>query len=310
MKKIILFLIIINTFTLNAQSQKKRKKINVVVPQRHIYLNSGSRASFFGGRSRVVIPVELPPNTVQWYYSFSTSPNKSGTQTLNLGLQLSTLLISPTPLGNAISENIEIPSGSGSADIILLDKENSNLFEKKVDLEGVRYNYNKEYSVHNTRQALVTVSNLDSGTIYLGLRNPNGIDGVSISIEVVAITEEYIQPNDKEEQAHNLGVLGRKSFEREDYDKCIKQSKKAIKLDPTLAFVRFNMALTYLIQGHSDLATDEYTKAMVLAKKTGSAKEVLNGAISDLNIFMDKIPDKAEAKSLLEILETAVKTFP
>jgi hypothetical protein len=43
-----------------------------VVSLTEFYINSGSNSTFKGGKSRVTFPVLLPPNTVQWYYEFST----------------------------------------------------------------------------------------------------------------------------------------------------------------------------------------------------------------------------------------------
>lgn len=47
----------------------------VVSPSKY-YINSGSNANFKGGNSRVIVPVDLPEGTTEWYWNNpKTSPN-------------------------------------------------------------------------------------------------------------------------------------------------------------------------------------------------------------------------------------------
>lgn len=185
--RIILFLL---TFSFTSKSFGQQyineKKIITVVPQREIYLNGGARASV-GGKSRMIIPIQLPPKTVSWYYSFSTSPGESGTKNLNLLAQLtSSLLINPSGITNAALDGIEIPLGSASVDVYLLDGNNTNAFEAKLDNDGRTFQYYRDGSTVNTRQAVMPIYNKTNGPYYLGLKNPSTFDGIKITIEVVA----------------------------------------------------------------------------------------------------------------------------
>ena len=47
-----------------------------ILPTSKYYINSGSNATFKGGKSRIAIPVSLPRNTVEWCYQFSASRSK------------------------------------------------------------------------------------------------------------------------------------------------------------------------------------------------------------------------------------------
>lgn len=291
-----------------SQTLKTKQKVVTIVSQRSIALNGGARASL-GGKSRVIIPVTLPPNTKSWHYSFSTSPGESGAMLLNLTAQLSSLLVDPSGLSAKVLENLEVPSGSAAIDVNVLDKDNVKPFEEKADLNGGSYKLYTDLSVSNHKQAVITINSLTEGTYYLGLRNPSTFDGVNVIIEVVAITEEYVTRTAKEEQAVSNGDLGWKAFERGDYDRCLNLSKKALKQDPTLGYVYFNLALTYLIKGKSDLATSEYTKAISVAKKSIIPKQTLEGAINDLKQYISKISDQGVAKDILYLLEMEFKKY-
>ena len=96
MKVLFTVTILAITSTLSySQYTKTERTSKTIVQQRSFYLNGGLRASA-GGKSRVVIPFDLPKNTIEWYYSFSTSEGTSGTKNLNLAIQLSSYLVDQT----------------------------------------------------------------------------------------------------------------------------------------------------------------------------------------------------------------------
>lgn len=82
-------------FSQEFETVRETKKL---IDSRDIYLNGGMRAEF-GGKSRTSIKVDLPPNTVEWYYSFTTTEGGNGTENLNLAIQLSRILVDPSGLG-------------------------------------------------------------------------------------------------------------------------------------------------------------------------------------------------------------------
>lgn len=291
-----------------SQTIVKSKIVSPVIQQRLIALNGGARSSV-GGKSRVPLKIDLPVNTLSWYYSFSTAPGMSGTANLNLAVQLATLAMDPTFTSSSMIDAIKVPVGSGSIDAYLLDQNNADLFMSKVDNDGGQFQYFREGSILNTKQGVVEIDEIRTGTVYLGLKNPSTFDGINVTIEVVAI-QEIVQPlTDEQIQALALGGLAWKAFEREDYVKCLELSAKALAIDNTLGFVHFNIALSYLITGKTDYATEEYAKAIAITKKTSVAKETFEGAINDLKKYMEKFPSRADAMDILSILEGEAKSY-
>lgn len=191
MRIILLELLFLVAFSASAQNYKDQNRVETIIAQRSIYLNGGARASL-GGKSRVSIPIQLPPNTVRWYYSFSTSLGESGTDNLNLLMQLSSMVVAPAGITRTALSNIQIPSGSASIDVYLMTQANSEAFLRKIDNDGGTFYYYKYASVFNTRQALVPVNFNPRQTLYLGLKNPSTMDGINITIEVVAEISEKV----------------------------------------------------------------------------------------------------------------------
>ncbi len=191
MKTLLSFIIVLTGYLSFGQYTKTERTTKIIVEQRSIYLSGGARASV-GGKSRVVIPFDLPKNTVEWFYSFSTSDGTSGTKNLNLALQLSTLLVDQTGTTASLMNQVKVPSGSSSIDIYLLNSENQTAFEEKWDNNGGNFYFISEGTVKNTKQAVVKVDDIKSGRWYLGLKNPSSLDGVNIFVEITAIVENDV----------------------------------------------------------------------------------------------------------------------
>lgn len=149
------------------------------------YINSGSNATFLGGKSRITFPVTLPPNTQQWYYAFSASREKSDIEkvkgTFSLIGQL-TALVDQTQLLNAGTAMLTNPPGGNVCDVYLLDFENSRLFEAKS-----AYNYFLNGTRENIKSGIVKMSGTGGQTYYIGIKNPDNTYGIQVAIEVVAI---------------------------------------------------------------------------------------------------------------------------
>ena len=156
MKTLTSIILAITTTLSFGQYTKIERSTKTIVEQRSIYLNGGTRASV-GGKSRVVIPFDLPQNTVEWYYSFSTDAGISGTKNLNLAIQLSTLLVDQTGTTASLMNQVKVPSGSSSIDVYLLNSENQTAFEEKWDNNGGSIDFISEGTVKNTKQAVVMV---------------------------------------------------------------------------------------------------------------------------------------------------------
>ncbi|MBI1183487.1 hypothetical protein GC194_04415 [bacterium] len=172
--------------------EKKYITKSVQAPQ-YFYINSGSNSLFKGGSSRITIPVELPAGTVEWYYTFSADRDeqqiKKTTGGLNLVGELTSALDQTGSLGFALSM-LTTPPGGNVCDIYLLDFNNSRMFEQKVDNNGGTFYYKTIGSRQNIKSGVVKITDLNSGIFYIGIKNPDRLYGINVTIEVAAVILE------------------------------------------------------------------------------------------------------------------------
>ncbi|MFC4231452.1 hypothetical protein ACFOW1_06100 [Parasediminibacterium paludis] len=290
MRKILLLQVLL-FLTCNCFSQNL--KTVTLIEQRAYALNGGAR-SYMGGVSRTTIKIDLPKNTRRWYYSFTTSPGTDGTKLLKLGLQVGAAVASGG-LAAAAASAIDVPSGSGSVDVIVLPTEYRDAFVNKEDSKWRLY---QDVSLQNAKQAVQSIDNNYGNSFYLGLRNPSAMSGINIMIEVVAVVEETTAENDK---GMLYGNLAWKAFERGELDKCVELSKKALTYNPNLCFVKFNIALVHLIQ-EKDEAIDEYVSAIADLKNDSNPKNSLRGALQDIRDYKLKSPRLKNLNDVEELL--------
>lgn len=182
MKKLIsiILLVMIIVFTASAQQH-----VESIMQNENYQLNGGMRASI-GGRSRTVIPIQIPQGCIQIVYSVVAQRTSDATQDINLALQLTDLLGSYASVLSAAG-HVRLPRGTETVDAFILSRPNySSYFEAKQDNV---WSYLRDYSRQACQSCTVTipVNGISGGTLYLGLRNPSEIDGVNITLDVVAI---------------------------------------------------------------------------------------------------------------------------
>jgi hypothetical protein len=180
------------------QQQKTLKTITIISTTKK--LNGGARAMFgggFGAASRVEIPVTLPPNTVDWYYSFSTTDAGSGglASGLKLAIQIGNIVSNISTAGiagvitNGLSQSavqsLQVPNGSMPINAYLLDYQNVTPFLNKQQFAR----FENESSERAT-QSVVRINSIKQGRYYIGLQNISSTSAVNIHIEVVAIVAE------------------------------------------------------------------------------------------------------------------------
>jgi tetratricopeptide (TPR) repeat protein len=273
-----------------------------IIESRRIYLASGSR-SLFEGTSRTFLKIDLPPNTVKWYYSFSTSEGISGTQNINLFIQLAGLLNDPSGITSGLISKLKVPKGVASADIFLCDRPNIDLFLEKA----YSFNYTMEGSVQNHKQAVVEIDDITTGTVFLGLRNPSVLDGIIISIEVVAITDEIIadfnrELEDRKNKAISYGNLGWIEFENGNYRKCIRYCNKS-NVKYTLGWVQANKGLALLMIGRQSKARETYVNAITLIKKQPNPNYVFEEIIKDIDNVLKINPNLNGANEVKRLIQ-------
>lgn len=157
------------------------------------YINSGSNASFKGGKSRITIPFVLPNNTIEWYYEVISSRNKedieSVSESMKLIGQLGRLIDKNTGTIGFALDAISKPPGGNVCDVYLLpDYDNASLFERKED------GYWKCYTIATRKNVKSDIIKLkegfQNGSYYLGIKNPDSMYGIHVRVEVVAIIHE------------------------------------------------------------------------------------------------------------------------
>jgi len=188
MKKILFFIsLTIIIFPSFGQQIEKKKRV-VSLAKETLVLNGGVRSAF-GGKSRTAITIDLPPNTLEWYYVFSTSPVGGQNKALNLVPQL-TRLIDPMGVSSLVASAILAPTGSHVCDIYLMDQLNSNSFLQKLDNSGRQISCIESGKTENARQAVIQIKDVRAGRWFLGFKNPSETEGIVVNVEVAAIVEE------------------------------------------------------------------------------------------------------------------------
>jgi hypothetical protein len=163
---------------------EQRKAEQLIAPSRY-FVNSGSNATFEGGKSRLTIPIDLPQNTVEWYYIVSAYRNQADfdrtMKSFDLFGEIVTAIDATGVAGFAISA-LTAPPGGDYCDVVLMDRANADLF-----LEKTSYTYKEEGTRFNIASGLVKMKQNTRGRFYIGLRNPDSTYGEYVAIEAVAV---------------------------------------------------------------------------------------------------------------------------
>lgn len=184
-------------FNTNVTLKRKITPVLLVESENH-FINGGTYAIFAGGKSRVVIPVNLPPNTIEWIYRFSAFRTKEQLEkakgNLSLFKEIGKLTFT-TPGAGAVftlaMDKLTQPPGADYCTIYLLERQYIQPFEAKLEQQ---WRYIQDGSRENLTGGNVKVSCCNSGTFYLGIKNPSANYGINITVDIVALTaiEDYV----------------------------------------------------------------------------------------------------------------------
>jgi hypothetical protein len=184
MKIFILFLLISGEIANSyGQMSNATYKVVPIITKQAFYLNGGAKA-MFGGVSREALQVNLPSNTVEWYYTITTSPNKNQPSNGDLTGQLVKLLVPDIGIATTALSSILVPSGSGACDIYLMT--NANEVNKYVNKQPAGSAIMNDSRI-NFISGIVQVKDFLNGQCFLVMRNPSASQGLNITIEVSAI---------------------------------------------------------------------------------------------------------------------------
>ena len=183
MKYLFLILIFCKSALSFAQSSKPLYKVIPVVTSHSFYLKGGSRA-IVGNSSRQVLPIELPANTVEWYYTITTTNNRKQSQNSDLTVQLDKLLVPELGITSNALSTIAIPVGSGLCDVYVMTNPNEvNKYVNKRPAASFLMNDSRQ----NYISGIIQVKDFLYGSCFLVLRNPSASQGLNVTVEVTAI---------------------------------------------------------------------------------------------------------------------------
>lgn len=163
------------------------------------WVNSTSNETWKGGKSKIVFPINLPPNTLEWYYVFTASRSAEETKAVMNNVDLFgelgnvVLGLSGPVLGLGL-DIITAPPGSNYCDVFLLDQTNSILFQ-----QDQQFRHWVEGSRGNVTSGKIKIANQYGSPLYVGVRNTDSFHGISVGIEIVALTfSEFYSQVDEE----------------------------------------------------------------------------------------------------------------
>jgi hypothetical protein len=183
MKKTLFLILAICSVSFSfAQTSKAIYKV-VPVTSHSFFLKGGSRA-MVGNSSRQVLPIDLPANTVEWYYTVATTQNRKNSLNCDLTSQLDKLLISETGISPNSLSTISVPGGSGLCDVYVMTNPNEvNKYVNKQPAASFLMNDSRQ----NYTSGLIQVKDFLYGSCFLVLRNPSASRGLNVTVEVTAI---------------------------------------------------------------------------------------------------------------------------
>lgn len=202
-----LILLIITVLTVKAQETKL--KLHTIYDKLDFSL---------GARERKDIPIDLPQNTVAWYYVFSTRPNKDG----NVSLKLASSLLNALPFAETkslaqVTDMIATPKGDFPCNVYLTDKKgrDSYLETDIMNAWNIVTPAHWKESLKGFVSGKMCVTSVKSGRVYLCLGNEAFTQGGYASLEVVAlIPDNSVWSGEQIDEAHKkLLEIYYKSYE-------------------------------------------------------------------------------------------------
>jgi hypothetical protein len=191
MNKVLLFaLASLLTITGFSQRYEKRLKAVSLYDEQTFYLNGGTRAAF-GGKSRAAYKIELPKNTVTWYYSVTVTQKENNPGPINLLSQL-TRILDQTGVTAVATNAILTPTGSGVCDAYLIGNNYIQSFLAKGE-----FSYDMNNSRENYRNGTIKIDMKPHYVrdFYIGFKNPSLSQGVTINFSAVALVDETVWVN-------------------------------------------------------------------------------------------------------------------
>lgn len=178
-----------NLIEYNTNVLTKYKYEAIDVSKTFQFINSTSNENWKGGTSKVIVPIIIPTESIEWYYSFTASRNeedvKKNMNSVSLLNQLTETLNGINPTTKVLNIGLNIltaPPGADYCDVYLFDNGNAQLF--KADKE---FRYIQEGSRENLKSSTIKLNCCINQPVYLGIRNRDLTHGIHVGVEVVGI---------------------------------------------------------------------------------------------------------------------------
>ncbi len=227
-----IFVFLIQTLVFSQDEKAKYYSVKPVLTPQVFTLNSYSR-TLIGGKNTTSFPLDLPPNTEKWYYTFSTFKKDQQGAPSNLLTEISKLY----------------QNGIYSGIIAVLTKP-TGVYTCNIEItEG---GYKSQGSRDMLTSGTVEVIPRTNYRPYIKLENPNGMEAVQLQIEVVAIVFEK-DKYDSDQLSQSLNNLSSAISDLSEASKKSreeKQSKEKTELD------------NYLKLAHLKMEKEEYDAAI------------------------------------------------
>lgn len=304
------------------------------------YLNNSTRADLGTGDNRACLPVQIPINTVEWYYSFSVSKDSSSAN-LKLYYQLINSF-DPTGISSLAFQAITVPKGQARCNVYVTDYSNGIAFDSNQ-----KSNYFPSASRMNFSHGVVRVKGVSTKELFICFENPAVWKGVTIRVEVDALVkknqelhskktsndidykekkpasaekvidalEELAKSIDKgvqkrkkhkkdQERAKNYWSTGWVFYKSGDFENSIIYTKRALKINKHPGLY-FNLGLSQWSLDQADSSTESYLKGINLIYSFGTKEQairILELAIKDIKMGMEKFNYFTESPPALELL--------
>ena len=161
----------------NAQESRQDYMVVPIVSQQSIYLQSSTTKT-----GREVLQINLPANTVEWYYTVTTKTGRGQFSNSDLTGQL--VKIVDPDRGITYKPSVYVPAGTGVCDVYLMT--NPHEVKKYVNKRPAASFLMNDSREHYVSGAVMVKDFLD-GSCFLIFRNPGSSRGVHVNIEVTAI---------------------------------------------------------------------------------------------------------------------------
>ncbi len=182
MKNLLLALLVFcATFQSNAQTSRQDYMVVPIISQQSFYLKAAS-VNKRHSSSGQILQVNLPANTVAWYYTVTTRTGHGQFSNSDLTGQLVKMVDPASGITNKAS--VRVSAGSGLCDVYLMTNPlEVNKYINNRPAVSFLMNDSREHYISGA----VMVKDFLDGSCFLVIRNPNSSGGVNVNIEVTAI---------------------------------------------------------------------------------------------------------------------------